>query len=281
MKRILSATLLTVLSGAVYADDCAFTAQRELSVAAAGASLLKLQTMAGDLRITGVPGLAAVELRGKACASSAETLEKLTLQQKRDGGTIAIHTTAPDEKDISSSGLFDSRYAYIDLEVRLPQALALELQDSSGDVEIAAAGALDISDSSGDLSIVEPRGPVRVRDSSGDIEIKDTQAAVTIVSDSSGDIEIDGVRGDVTVEEDSSGDIEIEKVTGSARVGSDSSGDIRLRNIDGDAEVGVDSSGGIYADSVRGSFRVGRKAGGRSSIEYKNIGGQVSLPEHD
>ena len=279
MKRILYATLVLALSGSAMADDCAFGAKRELDVPVIGVTRFKLQTQAGSLRITGVPGLSALELRGQACASTAAALEKLTLQQNRSGDALDVYTTAPDQQEADS--LLGSSYARIDLEVRMPQALALELLDSSGDIEIVDGGAADITDSSGGLRIVGARGPLRVRDSSGEIEIEQAQNTVTVVSDSSGDIRIDGARSDVTVEEDSSGDIEIAKVSGSARVGSDSSGDIRFRNIEGDAEVGVDSSGSISANSVMGNFRVGRKSGGRHAIEYADIGGQVSVPDND
>ncbi len=283
MKRItlshcVAAILVTVFSTSAFADDCAFKAKRDLDLPAAGLSRFTLQTQAGDLRIVGVAGLATVELRGRACAASAEQLEKLQLQHRSSGDRLDVNTTAPEDKEAK---LFGSNYAYIDLEVRLPQALALELTDSSGDIAITDAGAIDLTDSSGDIIIRDPRGDVRVRDTSGDIEIGEAQGNVVVTSDSSGDIEIEGARLDVTVEGDSSGDIQIRKVSGNARVDRDSSGDIRFRGIGGDAEVGIDSSGSVHADGVKGNFKVVSKSGGRSAIEYSDIGGKVSLPDHD
>ncbi|HSX58757.1 MAG TPA: DUF4097 family beta strand repeat-containing protein [Tahibacter sp.] len=278
MKRLLCVSVLVAVAGAASADDCAFQARRDLDLPAAGVKQLKLQTQAGDLRIVGVAGLSTVEFRGKACASTAEQLEKLTLQHTAGAGRLDVNTTAPGDNDFK---LFGSNYAYIDLEVRMPQALALELADSSGDTEIADAGPVDLTDSSGDIKIRDPRGDVRVRDTSGDIDIDEAQGAITIASDSSGDIEIDGARRDVLVEDDSSGDIEIDKVGGNVRVGRDSSGDIKIRHVAGSAEVGSDSSGMIYADDIKGDFRVASKSGGRSSIEYADIGGKVSVPDYD
>lgn len=283
MKRIIppyrvAALLVAAFSASAFADDCAFSARRDLDLPAAGLNRVILQTQAGDLRIVGVAGMTTVELRGRACAASAGQLEKLQLQQRSGGGRLEVSTTAPEDSDMK---LFGANYAYIDLEVRMPQALALELSDSSGDIEISDAGAIDLTDSSGDITVRDPRGDVRVRDTSGDIEIDGAQGSVVVASDSSGDIEIDGARRDVTIENDSSGDIEIRKISGSARVDRDSSGDIRFRSIGGDAEVGIDSSGRIYADGVKGNFTVGSKSGGRSGIEYSDIGGKVSLPDHD
>lgn len=278
MKRLLCASFLVAFAGAAFADECAFQAKRDLDLPAAGVKQLKLQTQAGDLRITGVAGMTSVEFHGKACASTQDQLDKLQLQHRAGADRLDVSTTAPDEQHFS---LFGSSYAYIDLEVRMPQALALELADSSGDVEVVDAGAIDLTDSSGDIKIRDPRGDVRVRDTSGDIDIEEAQSAVTIASDSSGDIEIDGARRDVIVEDDSSGDVEIDKVGGNVRVGRDSSGDIKIRHVAGSAEVGSDSSGMIYADDIKGDFRVANKSGGRSAIEYTDIGGKVSIPDYD
>ncbi|WP_257386683.1 DUF4097 domain-containing protein [Tahibacter caeni] len=278
MNRILCFVLLAALSGSAAADGCAFQAKRELTVPAAGLKTLKLQTRAGDLRVVGVAGLVSVELRGNACAASAEQLAALDLQHSRSGDRLDVITTAPDEGTFK---LFSDNYAYIDLEVRLPQELVLDLDDSSGDIEIADAGTIALRDSSGDIRIHDPRGDVRIRDTSGDIHVEQARGNVTVVGDSSGDIEIDGAARDVVVEEDSSGDVEIAHVSGNARVGRDSSGDIRFRDIGGNAEVGSDSSGGIHARGIRGDFRVEEKSGGRKNIDYADVGGRVSLPDHD
>ncbi|MBL8297051.1 MAG: DUF4097 family beta strand repeat protein [Rhodanobacteraceae bacterium] len=278
MKRLLCAYLLVATAGNAVAGDCAFSAARHLDLPAADVRQLKLQTQAGDLRIVGMPGLANLEFRGSACAASADLLEKLQLQHTVAAGRADVSTTAPDEK---SFHLFGSNYAYIDLEVRVPQALALELADSSGDIEIVDAGAMDLTDSSGDIEIHDPRGDVRVRDTSGDIDIEAAQGNVTVAGDSSGDIEIDGARLDVIIEDDSSGDIDVARVGGNVRVGRDSSGSIKIRHVAGSAEIGSDSSGVIYVADIKGDFRVGSKSGGRSSIEYADIGGKVTVPDYD
>lgn len=278
MNRISCLVLLAALSGTAVAEDCAFEAKRDLALPAGGVKTLKLQTRAGDLRIVGSPGLATVELHGRACASSQAQLDALQLQHSRSGDRLDVFTTTPEEATFK---LFSDNYAYIDLEVRLPQELALDLDDSSGDIEIRDAGAIEMRDSSGDIKIYNPRGDVSIRDTSGDIHVEQARGSVTVVADSSGDIEIDGAARDVAVEEDSSGDIEIAHVSGNARVGHDSSGDIRFRDIGGNAEVGTDSSGSIHARGIRGDFRVGEKSGGTRNIDYADVGGRVSLPDHD
>ena len=279
MTRILLAVLLAAGSSAALADDCEFHAQRNLDLPAEGLNLLRLQTRAGDLRISGVAGLKQIELRGKACASSAESLEQLQLRHNRNGSTLSAETTSPESQ--SGFKLFGSTYAYIDLEVRVPESFNLELTDSSGDIEIADVGAIELTDSSGDIRVRNALGDVRLTDSSGDIKLDRVGGNVTIVNDSSGDIDIDGVRRNVDIEDDSSGDIVIENVDGNARVGHDSSGDIRFSRIGGNADVGSDSSGGIVADGVKGDFTVKHKSGGKNGISHNDVGGRVSLPERD
>jgi DUF4097 and DUF4098 domain-containing protein YvlB len=271
------ASLFLIAAGGALAEDCSHSAQRTLDLPADGLSDLKLQTRAGDLRITGVAGLKQLEFRGKACASTAEALEQLTLQQTRSGSTQNVVATAPEQVDGS---WFGSSYAYIDLEVRVPQSLALQLDDSSGDIEIDDAGAVELRDSSGDIRISRAHGDLRIADSSGDIDVDQAEGAVTVSSDSSGDIEIDGVRRDVLIDDDSSGDVKISGVGGNARVDRDSSGDIRFRRITGNAEVGSDSSGNIRADGVTGDFTVKSKSGGSSNIEHSDVSGKVSLPDN-
>lgn len=276
LSRTATLFLSVLLPSAALADDCAFRAERRLDIDAANLATLKLDTGAGDLDVKGVPGLARIEIRGKACASDEATLAELQLTQRRQGDVATAATVIPD----SGGGLklFGSRYAYIDVEVRMPPALKLELRDSSGDVEIAGLrNGLDLTDSSGDIGLRDLGGAVRISDTSGDIEADGIEGSITVDSDSSGDVEIRNVRGDAYVRNDSSGDLEFHHVGGRARVDHDSSGDIVFDDIGGDAGVGTDSSGDIRADRVRGDFTVESKAN-VDGIHYSDVGGKISLP---
>ncbi len=268
---------LAMLPLLAQADDCAFTATRSLDIDGAGLASLRLDTGAGDLDVVGVAGLARIEVRGKACSSEEEALAGIVLEQAREGSSVRVSTRIPDEG--YSWRLFGSHYAYMDVEVRMPQALALALRDSSGDLDVSGVhGGLELTDSSGDITLRDLAGTVTLADSSGDIDLRGATGDVRVRSDSSGDIDLVDVRGNVEVTQDSSGDIDIRDVTGNAGVGSDSSGDIGFSKIGGDVEVGADGSGDIEASDVRGKLTVDRKAGGRDNIGYSRIGGAVSLP---
>lgn len=276
MLRVATLVFLALLPFAAYADDCAFRAERALDIDAHGLSAFKLDTGAGDLVVEGVPGLARIEIRGKACASEERALAGIQLVQQREGAVATAATTIPDE----SSGwkLFGSRYAYMDVHVRMPAALKLDLRDSSGDLEVSGLrGGLDLTDSSGDIDLHDLGGTVSVADTSGDINVRGVDGDFTIVADSSGDIEIADVRGDALVRSDSSGDVDFKHVSGNARVDHDSSGDITFDDIGRDASVGTDGSGEIRADHVRGNFTVDSKANA-AGINYSDIGGKINVP---
>lgn len=279
MRRVMVLLLLAAAPALAWADaDCAFRADRSLDVDPKGLNVLKLDTGAGDLVVEGVPGLAKVELRGKACASSKALLDQTDFTQQRDGATATAATKIPDVGENWS--LFGAgTYAYIDVHVRMPAGLKLDLRDSSGDLEVSGlTNGLDLKDSSGDIKLRDIGGAVNVTDTSGDIEVKGIGGDFTVISDSSGDINVDDVKGSAVVQEDSSGDIVLRHVGGDARVDRDSSGDITFEDVGRDAVVGADGSGDITADGVKGNFTVGAKSGASGEIHHRNVGGKVTLP---
>jgi Toastrack DUF4097 len=277
MLRVATLILLTALPLAALADDCEFRADRSLDVDASGLSLLKLDTGAGDLVVEGVPGLARIEVRGKACASDKDALAAIQFIQEREGATSTVGTRIPDKGNGWS--LFGGDYAYMDVQVRMPAGLKLDLRDSSGDLEVSGlVNGLDLKDSSGDILLHDLAGPVNVTDTSGDINVHHIAGDFTVLSDSSGDIDVDDVKGSAVVQEDSSGDISLRHVGGDARVDRDSSGDIDFADVGHDAIVGVDGSGDISADDVKGNFTVGSKSNTSGEIRQHGVQGTVTLP---
>ena len=278
MLRVASFIVLIALPLAAFADDdCRFRADRSLDVDAKGLSVFKLDTGAGELVVEGVVGLAKIEVRGKACASEDKVLAEIQLVEQREGATATVGTRIPDEK--TGWTLFESHYAYMDVRVRMPAGLKLDLRDSSGDLEVSGlTNGLDLKDSSGDILLRDLAGNVNVTDTSGDIEARGISGDFTVISDSSGDINVDDVKGSAIVQEDSSGDISLRHVGGDARVDRDSSGDITFVDIGRDAVVGVDGSGDISADGVKGNFTVGSKSSSSGEIRQHGVVGQVTLP---
>ena len=274
MLRQLTFLILSCAAGVAVADDCSYRADREFNADAAGLTALKLSTGAGDLRIEGVTGLTRIEVHGKACAGTQALLDQVKFDGRREGNAEVLGTVLPE-----TNGSWMGRdYAYLDVIVKVPMTLALEVRDSSGDVDVNHVGTISLDDSSGDINIHDVKGDVRINDSSGDIIVEEVTGNVLIPHDSSGDIRIARVRGNAEVTEDSSGDINFEHVDGAAKVGSDSSGSISFRYIGRDASVMEDSSGDIDADAIGGDFSVQHKSGGARNIHSSNVAGKTHLP---
>ena len=265
-------TGLMCVAATAQADDCKYERQLDENLPLRGASSLAVIARAGQLEITGVAGIKNAEINGRACASNKAWLDEINLFAEQ-GDSATIEALVP---DVHSEGWnWNDRYAYLDLTIRVPATLALEVRDSSGDIRMENVGSLDLTDSSGEVVIEGTNGAVSIRDSSGDLELSDIGGSLEI-QDSSGEIEVAGVDGDFTVLADSSGSIFAERISGEARIVRDGSGDIRLANVARDAIVERDSSGGIMVNDVEGDFVVGRDGGG--GIKYRDVSGQIDIP---
>jgi hypothetical protein len=256
---LVSALVATVASGGAQASewgsDCKFEKTIELTLNLSGSEELSIAAKAGDLKITGHADRSEAHILGKVCASNAEWLDETRVVT--EGGSkanIAVETPAMED----GWTFLSSRYLYVDLEIEVPTTVALDIQDSSGDVTVRGTG------------------PVKLRDSSGDIALEDVNGGVEL-KDSSGDIDLRHVVGDVTVRQDSSGDIYGKDIRGSVLIEQDSSGDVRFEDVQGDYVVERDSSGDIVAKTVSGAFRV--QNDGSGDVSYTDVSGEVEVPE--
>jgi DUF4097 and DUF4098 domain-containing protein YvlB len=248
--------LLLLLIAADVQAECEFERLIDESLDVSGSQSLAIAAAAGDLKIVGVSGSDEVKISGRICVSEEKWLDESRLET-RSGDRAEINVVLP---DVSGSwSLWGSKYAYMDLELEVPDGLALELRDSSGDIEIEDISTLSLQDSSGDIDIRNVAGLVEIKDSSGDIEVHGLRGDFTIISDSSGDIRGSGIEGNVRVE-------------------SDSSGEIWFTNVRKDVIIEQDSSGDIIAEDVGGDFRVLKDSSGR--IHSENIAGEVVIPDY-
>jgi hypothetical protein len=254
MRRKMLAVMLMLVGvlpacAQVAPDRCTFEAPRNLDLSAAGVDTLEVRARAGGLEIRGEPGLDQVQVRGMACASREADLEDIRLVQRREGDRLVVAVEIPD-----TSGLFNGQRR-LDLKLRVPSRLTLDVDDSSGAASVENVAALRIDDSSGELRVSGIPGAVRIEDSSGAIDVRDV-GSLHIPSDSSGEIRVADVRGDATIDSDSSGAIELRGIGGNARIGRDSSGSIEVEDVGGDFTVGSDGSGGIEHRGVRGKVSI-------------------------
>ena len=244
-----------LLATSAQAWDCKYSKDISINQDLSGSDQLSVIAAAGDLKITGKANIDEARVTGRVCASKKEWLDQSEVLT--EGGSNA--EIVVDLPDIDSSwGLTGNRYVYVDIEIEVPHDIALDVVDSSGDLEIHSTASVSVKDSSGDIAIDDVQGDVVVLDSSGDIELEDINGNVTVESDSSGDIEGSDIKGFVLVEKDSSGDI-------------------RFKNVGEDFVVEKDSSGDIVAKTIGGDFRVLKDGSG--SISSKDVTGETDIPD--
>jgi DUF4097 and DUF4098 domain-containing protein YvlB len=275
MRRMFLSLLFLApfVSVASAADHCQFTAQRDFDVDAAGLKTLALQLGSSDAHVEGVAGLTKVEVRGRACASQQDWLDKLTVEQQRSGDRLVV--TAHEDHSGMSWGM-GSSYAGIDLRVRVPTSLAIDVHSASGDADVRGVASLAFQSASGDLQVDGIAGALVVEVASGDIEGKDL-GSLDARSIASGDVRLRNVRGDARIGRVASGDVTLDHVGGVVDVGSVGSGDLRVSHVTRDVRVESIGSGDVEASDVGGNFTVVR--GGHGDVRHHDVRGKVDVPK--
>jgi len=245
---VAAVALLALPMTALAWDDCKFSAERKGGIDTTGAERVEILARAGDLTVRPASG-SALGAAGRACASRQEFLDETQLHVKRAGNVIQVHVQTPEK--MSGIGIF---YAYLDLQVVVPEGLPVDITDSSGDMDLEGVRVVRVTDSSGDVTARRLLADVEIDDSSGDVRVEDAAGAVR-VADSSGDIVIRGAQS-VHIPQDSSGDIIIERIAGDVTIDRDSSGDVLVSNVGGNVELRADSSGLVRVTDVRGTVQL-------------------------
>lgn len=227
LALLTAVTLFALASSAV--ATCTLTAPRAETFDATGIHSVRIQSGAGALNVIGASGTETIRIDGRACASSRSLLERIRLDVEQEGSTLVIMAVTPDANFLQSASL--------DLDVRLPARLSVEIEDGSDALAVSGVGELRVRDGSGDVSVSEVES-VRIEgDGSGDMVVTDVNGDVTIVEDGSGDMEIRQVGGSVVVIDDGSGDITVDTVGGVLRVEDAGSGSVRYSDVDGEVSV--------------------------------------------
>lgn len=238
---------------ATFAD---YTAPRDADVDARGARSIEVRAEAGSLRIEGKPGISQVQVRGTARASSRNRLGDIKLIAERRGDVVYIKADMPEDHENSFWNLGrDNWNMQLDLVIEVPQNLALDVEDGSGEAKFVNVGPMKLTDGSGDLTILGVKGDLEVEDGSGNMTIENVEGRVR-VNDGSGEIRAKNIVGDFVVEEDGSGNIDVAGVGGDMRVEADGSGGIDVDRVAGDFTVDNKGSGSISSSGVRGKINI-------------------------
>jgi hypothetical protein len=228
----------------------------ELNLSNDGIDTFEANTGSGFLKIEGVAGLEQIEVKATVVAKGMDNEEledfindHVTLTLKKRGNKAVL--TSKIKKGISS--LFKSRNGLINLHVRVPKKLDMDIDDGSGLIEIAnIIGSLKLDDGSGAIELKDIDGNVTIDDGSGSIEIKNVTGDLNL-DDGSGSIEVRNVSGDVDID-DNSGSMSVYDIKGSVVVG-DGSGNILIDGVDKDVHIKRAGSGGVTIRNVKGTVK--------------------------
>jgi DUF4097 and DUF4098 domain-containing protein YvlB len=273
MRVLLTCFLLAfMISSVAMAEECK---DIDFTLDTDGIRVLELDTGAGYLDITGTSGSSDIEIRARACTDSRRRLEDMDVLYQRRGNAWEVETETGDARDgFSLFSLFDfDSHASIDVDVRVPAGLLLDIDDGSGAINVRdVTGELRINDGSGEIELSRFTGEVDIDDGSGGTDIHDVNGRVR-VNDGSGSITIARTM-DVTVR-DGSGSISIRDIEGNVDVPDDGSGSITIERVSGNVLIDDDGSGDIRVDEVRGDFTA--RNTGSGDLDYRNVDGRVDV----
>jgi hypothetical protein len=231
-------TLLMMIMFAANLVQAAWTGheeKRELSLGAEGLDTLQVEAGAGSLNVTGVAGNtidvgALIHIPGVDEDEVEQIIaDHLVLSLRRNGNTADLKGYFENIRRFSDSPA-------VDLEVRLPEGMFLNVEDSSGSVEVRnVRGGIELVDGSGSIRMVDVGGRLKIRDGSGSIAVEGAAGDIEIV-DGSGSVTVVRVGGSVSVE-DGSGSIQVSDVSGDLLVPDDGSGSLDYSSIAGRVEV--------------------------------------------
>lgn len=209
---------------------------------------LEINAGRGGLKVIGDDNISTISVDADIASEDGKDYI-LSLTQEGNAAKLVAKT---------DGGIFENSHASVDLTVRVPSHLLLNVNDGSGDISIVnIKNNVLVNDGSGSISVSKVKGSLEVNDGSGDIRLLNIGNNVT-VNDGSGSISLNTANGFVDIR-DGSGDINVSAVTGNVTV-NDGSGSTSINNITGNVRIN-DGSGDINVKQVVGKVRVADGSG--------------------
>ena len=205
---------------------------------------LKISAGGGFLHIEGVDGLDKIQVI--ADVNADRDGYELSLDRAGDAAVLVSRMKA------WSFLWFGAQR--IDLTVRAPARLKLDVEDGSGEIVLGGMkAAAVIRDGSGSTVVKDHGGSLELHDGSGGIDIQSVTGDVKIV-DGSGGLSVKHVVGDVNIS-DGSGSIEVGDVDGHVTI-RDGSGGIDVDDVKRGLTIVSSGSGGLSTSRVQGGIDI-------------------------
>lgn len=268
LKSVVIASTVTLMSGCIVIADTARAdhhQRKELSIDAADIQVLDVNAGAGSLSVVGYDDVDEIQVVADIYTDKEYSDNYILDLYHRNGKAYLV------AKNKSTSGVWSGNSPHINVTIRAPKHLALDIEDGSGNADIRNfAGNTKIKDGSGSLTVADIGGNLTIDDGSGNLTIDRVNGDLTL-DDGSGDTDITLVGGSIDVD-DGSGDLTIRQVTGYARV-EDGSGDLSITNVSGKVTID-DGSGSIYVRDVQGLNII---EAGSGSLNVKGVEGGFDI----
>ena len=192
-----------------------YTEIRNLELDADEIEELSIDAGAGSMDITGIAGAkkitvkAIIEVPDVDDDKALRIIEReMKLSLDRSGSDALLNASF--ERRFMG---FGSHSARINIEISVPQGIAVIIDDGSGSIDVKNVAHVKIDDGSGSIDVERASGDVSIIDGSGSITVRDVQGSVTI-DDGSGGIEVSDVEKDLIIIDDGSGGFTFSDIRG-------------------------------------------------------------------
>ncbi len=142
---ILAALLLAPAAAMAHGSDCQFQADRNLDLNLSGARRVAFVVNSYELHVEGTAPAGKGTVRGKACASSQEALDKLVVTQRRDGDTLVVELTESREGGWS----FGHTSTELKVDASIPSSIPVTVNVGSGEAKVRGLASLESTVGSG------------------------------------------------------------------------------------------------------------------------------------
>lgn len=231
----------------------------ELPLDMSSAKTLRIENLAGDVKIFGgtASGIlkAHAHIRGKDAEDAKEKAANYTPVIEESDHMVLIKQ--PDVTGLS-----------VDLEVRIPSGVRVEVKSAAGDISIDATdSSCRVDGHSGDIRLTGLNGSIEVDTSSGDVWVSDSKTTSLTIEGKSGDVKIEKVKGNISVRT-SAGDVRLAEVAGRT---------ISVEAVSGDVHLDIDEpvEGTVNVRTVNGNTRVGIPDGSNCRVALSTLRGAV------
>ncbi len=211
-----------------------YTETRYLELDANDIEVLSIDAGAGSMDIQGVAEASKITVKAMIEVPDADVDEAMKIIEKKMQLSLAQDGSVARLNAWFKHGFmgFGSSSARIDIEVHVPQGMAVIIDDGSGSIDVADLEAdISIDDGSGSINVSNV-AHVRIDDGSGSIDVSRASGDV-FINDGSGSINVRGVQGSVSID--------------------DGSGSIKVRDVEEDLIIIDDGSGSLSYSDIRGT----------------------------